>query len=236
MSAMLEVRGLDAGYNKHPVVRGLDMAVASGEVVAFLGPNGAGKTTTLLTLAGLVPGIAGEITVAGENVRSGQASAASKAGVVLVPDDRALFTTLTVTENLRLAGRKDSRTAVDEVFDLFPGLANRAKLAAGQLSGGEQQMLAIGRAMMQDPKVLLIDELSMGLAPIIVQSLLPIVRRIADETGAAVILVEQHVQKALTIADSVLVLVHGKVAMRATPAEVQADPGRLERVYLGEEA
>lgn len=231
---MLEVRALDAGYNKHAVVRGLEMSVAAGEVVAFLGPNGAGKTTTLLTIAGLVPAVSGDVAVAGETVKTGQASAASRAGVVLVPDDRALFTTLSVTDNLRLASRKESTTTVDAVFELFPALANRAKLAAGQLSGGEQQMLAIGRAMMQDPKVLLIDELSMGLAPIIVQSLLPIVRRIADETKAAVVLVEQHVQKALTVADSVVVLVHGEIALRAAPAEVLADPDRLEKVYLGE--
>lgn len=167
MSTVLSCTALDAGYVGRPCVRGFDLELQVGEVLALLGPNGAGKTTTLMTLAGLLPCLGGEVCIDGHPVKPGHARSAVKAGLVLVPDDRSLFTTLTVEENLRLSvrARRGWRTERDTVLETFPQLADRLKVPAGALSGGEQQMLAIGRALVQHPKVLLIDELSMGLAP-----------------------------------------------------------------------
>jgi branched-chain amino acid transport system ATP-binding protein len=226
----LECVGLSAGYQKLAVARDIDLTVGRNEILAVLGPNGAGKTTLLLTIAGLLPPIAGVIRVDGAAMRPGSARATNRAGVVLVPDSRALFTELTTTENLKLAARRPG--AVDEVFDLFPALQRRAKLRTGMLSGGEQQMLAVARALVQAPKVLLIDEMSMGLAPVIVESLMPIVRRVADETDAAVVLVEQHVHLALEIADQAVVVVHGEIRLSGAASEFRSDAGRLEAAYL----
>jgi branched-chain amino acid transport system ATP-binding protein len=237
MSAVLTCSGLDAGYVPgRPVLRNLDMSVEPGTVLALLGPNGAGKTTLLLTIAGLQPPLGGRIGIGGSPVRPGSPRAAVKAGLVLVPDDRSLFKGLTVTENLKLASRRGSATTIERIFDYFPDLKRRAKVAAGSLSGGEQQMLAIGRALMQDPKVLLLDELSMGLAPVIVESLLPVIRRVVDETSAACVMVEQHVMLALQIADTAMVLAHGDVALRGDAKELAADEARIERAYLGRPA
>jgi branched-chain amino acid transport system ATP-binding protein len=241
MSAVLTCSGLDAGYVPgRPVLRNIDISLDEGTVLALLGPNGAGKTTLLLTIAGLQPPLAGHIGLGGSPVRPGSPRAAVKAGLVLVPDDRSLFKGLTVAENLKLASRHgNSRrrgTTVEMIFDYFPDLKRRVKVAAGNLSGGEQQMLAIGRALMQDPKVLLVDELSMGLAPVIVESLLPVIRRVVDETGAACVMVEQHVMLALEIADTAMVLAHGDIALRGDAKELAADEARIERAYLGRAA
>jgi branched-chain amino acid transport system ATP-binding protein len=232
MSAVLEAKGLVCGYGKIVAVRGLDLVLSSGEVLAVLGPNGAGKSTLMTTLAGLLPRLDGQVLLDGTELPSGKPSKANLGGLVLVPDNRALFTSLTVRENVEVARVKGSNN-VDEVLDLFPALRTRLKVKAGSLSGGEQQMLAMARGMVQKPKVFVVDEMSMGLAPIIVESLLPIVRTIADETGAAVVLVEQHISLALEVADEAIVLVHGDVALRGSAAECRADPGRLEAAYLG---
>ena len=233
MSAVLTCSGLDAGYVPgRPVLRNVDISLEGGKVLALLGPNGAGKTTLLLTIAGLQPPLGGHIGLGGAPVRPGSPRAAVKAGLVLVPDDRSLFKGLTVAENLKLASRHGG-TTIEMIFDYFPDLKRRAKVAAGNLSGGEQQMLAIGRALMQDPKVLLVDELSMGLAPVIVESLLPVIRRVVDETGAACVMVEQHVMLALEIADTAMVLAHGDIALRGDAKELAADEARIERAYLG---
>ena len=237
MSAVLTCSGLDAGYVAgRPVLRNVDISLEKGTVLALLGPNGAGKTTLLLTIAGLQPPLAGHVGLGGAPVRPGSPRAAVKAGLVLVPDDRSLFKGLTVTENLRLASRRGGTTTVETIFDYFPDLKRRVKVAAGNLSGGEQQMLAIGRALMQDPKVLLVDELSMGLAPVIVEALLPVIRRVADDTGAACVIVEQHVMLALQIADSAIVLAHGDVALRGDARELAAEESRIQRAYLGRAA
>ncbi len=232
MSAVLTCSGLDAGYVPgRPVLRNIDISLDKGTVLALLGPNGAGKTTLLLTIAGLQPPLAGHVGLGGAPVRPGSPRAAVKAGLVLVPDDRSLFKGLTVAENLRLASRRG--TTMEMIFDYFPDLKRRVKLAAGNLSGGEQQMLAIGRALMQDPKVLLVDELSMGLAPVVVESLLPVIRRVVDETGAACVMVEQHVMLALEIADTAMALAHGDIALQGDAKELAADEARIERAYLG---
>jgi branched-chain amino acid transport system ATP-binding protein len=237
MSAVMTCSDLDAGYVRgRPVLRNLDLSLEAGTVLALLGPNGAGKTTLLLTIAGLQPPLGGHIGLGGAPVRPGSPRAAVKAGLVLVPDDRSLFKGLTVTENLKLASRRGSATTTQKIFDYFPDLKRRAKVAAGSLSGGEQQMLAIGRALMQDPKVLLVDELSMGLAPVIVESLLPVIRRVVDETGAACVMVEQHVMLALEVADTAMVLAHGDIALRGNAKELAADEARIERAYLGRSA
>ncbi|MGV9709042.1 ABC transporter ATP-binding protein [Gordonia sp. NPDC003424] len=233
----LDCRGLSTGYFKQrPCVREVDLAVAPGEITCLLGPNGAGKTTLLLSLAGLLPRFGGTVEVDGVSVGSGHPRDAVRAGMVLVPDDRALFRQLSTVQNLRLAVPQRARRAdaVDQVVDLFPALEKRLKVDAGRLSGGEQQMLAIGRAIVQRPKVLLIDELSMGLAPVIVDEILGVLRRLAADDGLAVVLVEQHVHLALGIADRATVLVHGSVVVDDTAASLRADPHRIERAYLTE--
>jgi branched-chain amino acid transport system ATP-binding protein len=149
------------------------------------------------------------------------------------PPDRALFTGLSVRQNVEIARRRGTSMTFDEVLDLFPDLARCAGRTAGSLSGGEQQMLTVARGLVQHPKVLLIDEMSMGLAPVVVERLLPVVRRIADETGAVVVLVEQHVRLALEIADEALVLVRGAAALRGKASDLAADPAALEAAYLG---
>jgi len=237
VSAVLSCSGLDAGYVAgRPVLRNVNISLDRGTVLALLGPNGAGKTTLLLTIAGLQPPLAGHIGLGGAPVRPGSPRAAVKAGLVLVPDDRSLFKGLTVIENLKLAGRRRGAITVEMIFDYFPDLKRRVKVAAGNLSGGEQQMLAIGRALMQDPKVLLVDELSMGLAPVVVESLLPVIRRVVDDTGAACVMVEQHIMLALEIADTAIVLAHGDIALQGDASELAADEARIERAYLGRPA
>jgi branched-chain amino acid transport system ATP-binding protein len=228
---LLELRGLAAGYGRVAVVHPIDLSADAGTVLAVLGPNGAGKTTLLETVAGLLPSHAGSVVVAGQTIKPGRPDAASRAGVVLVPDDRALFATLTVQENLRVAGGRGA--PLEEVVDLFPSLSARWRLTAGELSGGEQQMLAIARALVRRPRVLLVDEMSMGLAPVIVEGLLPIVRRAADDLRAVVVLVEQHVELAVEVADHALVLVHGDVVLRDSAENLREDRSRLESAYLG---
>jgi branched-chain amino acid transport system ATP-binding protein len=232
VNAVLTCSGVDAGYVPgRPVLRDVNITLEAGHVLALLGPNGAGKTTLMLTLAGLQAPLAGTIGLGGVAVRPGSPRAAVKAGLVLVPDDRSLFKGLTVTENLKLAARRGP-TTIDTIFEYFPELKRRVKVTAGNLSGGEQQMLAIGRALMQDPKVLLVDELSMGLAPVIVEKLLPVIRKVADDTGAACVLVEQHVMLALEIADTAMVLTHGDVALQGEAKALTADESLIERAYL----
>ena len=232
MTAALACRGLKAGYGKLSVVRDFNLEADAGSVVAVLGPNGAGKTTLMLTIAGLVPRLDGEVRVDGQLLPNGRPSRANRAGVVLVPDDRSLFTTLTVGENIAAASRKGS-PGREQILEIFPALGARWNVKAAALSGGEQQMLAVARAMVQQPRVLLIDEMSMGLAPVIVEGLLPVVRRLADATNAVVILVEQHVRLALECADVAMVLVHGEVVLSGPASDLAADPTLLESAYLG---
>ncbi|WP_168706685.1 ABC transporter ATP-binding protein [Gordonia paraffinivorans] len=234
--SVLKVDGLTTGYVKQrPCVRDIDLSVEPGEIRCLLGPNGAGKTTLLLALAGMLPRFAGEVEVGGVAVPGGNPRAAITAGMVLVPDDRALFRQLPTVQNLRLAVRQRSRrtAAVDEVIEYFPSLEKRLHVDAGRLSGGEQQMLAIGRAIVQRPKVLLIDELSMGLAPVIVDEILAVLRRLSRETEMSVVLVEQHVHLALGVADRASVLVHGSVVIDDSAEALRADPSRIEAAYLG---
>jgi branched-chain amino acid transport system ATP-binding protein len=232
MSTRLECIGLTGGRGTITAFRDVDLAVEASTMHAILGPNGAGKTTLLLTLAGLLPAQGGTIAVDGAPVRTGRPTEAGRAGIVLVPDNRELFKTLTVDENLRVPSRHD-RDAVQSMFELFPALEKRRNLRAGALSGGEQQMLAMARALIQRPKVLLVDELSMGLAPVIVERLFAAIRQIATEYESAVIFVEQYVDVALHVADFASVLNRGSVVLSGAAGELAAQSEQLEQAYLG---
>jgi branched-chain amino acid transport system ATP-binding protein len=232
-TSRLECRDLTGRRGATVVFRDLQLDVPPGTVLTLLGPNGAGKSTLLLTLAGLLAAHGGKVAVDGVSVSNGNPVAASRAGIVLVPDNRSLFTTLTVEENLEVARRRNG-TAPRDLLEVFPALEKRWRLPAGALSGGEQQMLAMARALVQQPKVLLIDEMSMGLAPLVVETLFDTVRRVAREHGAAVVLVEQHVKLALGVADEAAVLNRGTVVLRGPADELAGDTKRIERAYLGE--
>jgi branched-chain amino acid transport system ATP-binding protein len=232
MSAVMTCSGLDAGYVRgRPVLRNLDLSLEAGTVLALLGPNGAGKTTLLLTIAGLQPPLGGHIGLGGAPVRPGSPRAAVKAGLVLVPDDRSLFKGLTVTENLKLASRRGSATTTQKIFDYFPDLKRRAKVAAGSLSGGEQQMLAIGRALMAEPRLLLVDELSLGLMPKMVDLCLDALLQLKRE-GLTILLVEQNTARALDVADKVCVMSSGVQVYQGTATEAKA-AGSLFATFLG---
>jgi branched-chain amino acid transport system ATP-binding protein len=188
-------------------------------VVALLGPNGAGKTTTLETIAGLNHPISGTVELSGEKVGGTPAYQLAGRGLALVPEGRALFPGLTVREHLRLAGGQRRRASIreDELLEMLPELRKCLGRKAGLLSGGEQQMLAVGRALVTRPRLLLVDEMSLGLAPVIVERLIPILRRAADELGSSVLFVEQHVALALEVADRAYVLTHGGSGSRVPP-------------------
>ncbi len=229
---MLQCAGLDVGYGKLTVARDITISLDPKRILTILGPNGAGKTTLLMTLAGFLPPRAGTITLNGVPIRGSSPRRMNQAGMILIPDFRALFTELTPIQNLKLAAPRGAD--LDPVLGLFPALQRREKLRVGDLSGGEQQMLAIARALVQSPRLLLIDEMSMGLAPVAVESLMPVIRQVADEHGASVIMVEQHVQLALEVADEAMVMVHGSVVLSGPAERYRNDTSAVESAYMGE--
>lgn len=235
-TTLLEVTGLTAGYEDLPVLRDVGLEVRAGEVISLVGTNGAGKTTLLSAVMGLLPCWRGTVRFAGTDLTRRPAHAVPGSGLVLVPEGRHLFPYMTVQENLELGAfcpraRKTTRTTLEEVFALFPRLAERRAQYAGSMSGGEQQMCAIGRALMAKPRMLMLDEPSLGLAPIIVEQIFDLIRRLADD-GLTILLVEQNVHEALRLADRGYVLDQGVIALSG-PADELLARDDLRQTYLG---
>jgi branched-chain amino acid transport system ATP-binding protein len=235
---MLRISDLHVRYAPAEAVRGVDLAAEPGRVTLVLGANGAGKTSTLRAAAGLVPVHAGRVELDGQDVTGRAPHKVVRSGMVLVPEGRRVFAPLTVEENLVLGGytatRERSREVLDRVFELFPILRERRRGPAGLLSGGEQQMLAFGRALMSSPRVMMLDEPSMGLAPTMVEAVLGAVREIAD-SGIAVLLVEQNAEVGLEVADDVVAMARGEVVFRGAAAQARSNASVL-RAFLGEAA
>ena len=231
---VLELEALTAGYDAAAVVRNLDLYVGAGEVVALLGPNGAGKTTTLRAVSGLVRPLSGTIRLSGNDLAKSSPATRAKLGIAHVPEGRGVFFGMTVAEHFRL-GYRSERLDAKIAYEYFPQLANLQDRRAGLLSGGEQQMLALGRALARKPSVMLLDEMSLGLAPVIVERLLPVVSTYAKESGCAVLLVEQHIHIALAVADRGYVLSHGELIIHEQADKLRADHQLILSGYLGEQ-
>jgi branched-chain amino acid transport system ATP-binding protein len=223
---LLEARGLSCGYGRMPVVRDIDLPVVAGEVAALIGPNGAGKTTTLMTLAGELAPLGGEVRWMGEATTAPMHERCNQ-GLSYITEERSVIMKLTAHENLRLANVTDAQATT-----LFPELADHMDRPAGLLSGGQQQMLTVARALGRDPAVMLLDELSLGLGPMIVRRLLGAVQAAAKERGVGVLLVEQHVRQALEVADRVYVMRRGRIALSGTPGEISGQMSEIEAAYL----
>ncbi len=231
---VLAIEQLDSGSEGAAVLRGLDLTVGAGEVIALLGANGAGKTTTLRTISGIVHPMAGRVAREGRDQAQVSISGRARMGIAHVPESRGLFYGLTVAEHFRL-GHRGEQLDADAAYRYFPALAELQDRRCGLLSGGEQQMLAVGRALARRPRLLLLDELSLGLAPLIVEGLLPVVREYALETGCGVLLVEQHIQLALTVADHGFVLSHGEIVMHDRAEALRGNRDLLMASYFGEQ-
>jgi len=228
---MLEIKGIDTFYGLGHILHGLSLAVAEGEVVALLGRNGAGKTTTLRSVTGLTPPRSGEIRYKGRNIAGLPAHRISRMGVALVPETRGIFSYLTARENLAIAQRRGSRWQMDAVLERFPALRERLESKGRLLSGGEQEMLAIARALMTGPDLLLLDEPSQGLAPMVVNAVMDTIRELKKQR-VSMLLVEQNVEMALQLADRVYVIDHGTVEFEGPPGVLRADH-KVTATYLG---
>jgi branched-chain amino acid transport system ATP-binding protein len=228
---LLELRGVRASYGTIEVLHGVDLDLQPGEVMAVLGPNGAGKTTTLKVLAGLHPLGGGDIWLAGRRVDGARPDDMARVGVCLIPEGRGIFPSLTVRENLRMATFRGctQRHVEDVAYGRFPQLARRRGQVAGTLSGGEQQMLALARGLATDPAVLILDELSMGLAPMVVEQLYAQVAEMA-RTGISILVVEQFARVVLGVADRAAIMLHGRVSDVGAPGEIES---KLSTAYLG---
>ncbi len=237
MTQLLQVRGLQAGYGRAEVLSGLDLDLAQGQVVTVIGPNGAGKSTTLNALMGVLSS-RGQITFDGEDLTGCGLEDRVMRGMALVPEKRELFTTMSVADNLLLGGFRPMRLGqgewrdeLERVYQIFPRLKERREQMAGTLSGGERQMLAVGRALMSRPKLLMLDEPSLGLAPLIVKEIFRIVAQLR-EAGVSILLIEQNARAALEVADYGYVLETGEIALQGPAAELARDP-RVIETYLG---
>jgi branched-chain amino acid transport system ATP-binding protein len=228
---VLELRNVHAAYERIDVLFGVDLEVPEASVVALLGPNGAGKSTALRICAGLHPPTSGDVLVAGRRVNGARPEDLARRGLCLIPEGRGIFPNLTVRENLRMMTYTGTSLAEveDRSFTRFPRLKERITQTAGTLSGGEQQMLAMARGLATDPAVLLLDELSMGLAPIIVEELYDIVAQVAQQ-GVSILVVEQFASTVLGVADYAAIIVHGRIARAGRPAELRDE---LSKAYLG---
>jgi len=233
--ALLSISGLAAGYGATEILRGIDLAVDPGEIVAVLGSNGAGKSTLNRAISGVLRPTRGSIRFAGSAIEQEKPAKIVARGLIHVPEGRAIFPNLSVRENLDLGayrrGRPRRETNRDRVFAIFPRLAERTSQYAGSLSGGEQQMLAIGRGLMAEPVLLILDEPSLGLSPLLVDELFALLRRINTE-GIALLLVEQNVVQSLDVANRAYILENGAVVLEGKPDDVRNDPN-LKRAYLG---
>jgi branched-chain amino acid transport system ATP-binding protein len=235
---MLEVRDLRVSYGKIEAVKGISFTVQAGQVVTLIGGNGAGKTTTLRTLSGLLPAVSGDVVFEGQSIKGVPAHEIVKRGIAHSPEGRKIFPRMTIAENLELGAftRHDSDGVakdVQYVYELFPILGERRTQAAGTLSGGEQQMLAMGRAMMSKPRLLMLDEPSMGLSPIMMERIFSTIRRLKDE-GTTILLVEQNAQAALTLADHGYVIETGKIVLDDEGKKLLGNE-QVRKAYLGEE-
>jgi len=237
--SLLEIKGLEVRYGGIRAVKGIDLTVDEGELVCLIGANGAGKTSTLKAICGLLPAAGGTVTYSGKSITGAPSFRLVREGLVLVPEGRGIFGQLTAAENLAMGAfargdRAEVKRDLDRVLALFPRLAERSAQTAGTLSGGEQQMLALGRALMSKPRLLLLDEPSMGLAPLMVVKIFEVVRRIASE-GVTILLVEQNARLALEAASRGYVMESGAITLAGEAGELLADP-RVREAYLGEEA
>jgi len=233
---LLEVRGLEDRYGGVPAVRGIDLEVRKGEIVGLIGPNGAGKSTTLHAIMGAVPASAGEIRLAGTAVQGRSPERIVRSGVALVPEGRRIFAELTVEENLRLGlcgrrSREGEAEALESVYELFPVVEETRRRPAGLLSGGQQQQLAIGRALVADPDLLLLDEPSLGLAPSVVDAVFEALRAIG-ERGLTILLVEQRAQRTVGFADRTYVMANGELRLTLGPEDA-TDTARMVAAYFG---
>ena len=235
MTALLDIAGLKSGYGRVEVLRGVDLAVNAGEIVALLGSNGAGKSTLNNTVSGLVAATAGRVRFDGADLTNVHSREVVLAGLIQVPEGRRVFPNLSVLENLTLGafarGRERRGVNLERVFGIFPRLAERRTQAAGTMSGGEQQMLAIGRGLMAEPKLLILDEPSLGLSPLLVEELFSLIGQLHRD-GLSVLLVEQNVAQSLALAQRAYVLENGSVRFHGTPAELLAS-AELKQAYLG---
>jgi branched-chain amino acid transport system ATP-binding protein len=236
VTALLEVEALEAGYGQVQVLRGLDFTVSEGEVVVILGANGAGKTTTIRVVCGMIAATAGRVAFDGQDVTGQPADRLVRKGVAHVPQGRGTFVDLTVEENLELGAysRSDGEVQadIDAWYDTFPRLRERRQQAAGSMSGGEQQMLAIARAAMSRPRLLLLDEPSLGLAPLVTQELFRQMERLNQEHGTALLIVEQNANLALAVAERAYVLEAGAIAASGSAEAIQSDES-VRKAYLG---
>ncbi len=235
MNALLDIRGLHAGYGSAEVLRGVDLQVGAGEIVALLGSNGAGKSTLNNTVCGLLPARAGQVFFDGQDLTNAHYRRIVQAGLIQVPEGRRVFPNLSVRENLALGSFTRARghraANLERVFGIFPRLRERQAQLAGTMSGGEQQMLAIGRGLMAEPRLLILDEPSLGLSPLLVEELFALIRRLHGE-GLSVLLVEQNVAQSLEIADRAYVMENGSLRFSGLPAELLASD-QLRQAYLG---
>ena len=232
---MLEIAELRAGYGGTEVLRGLSLSVGKGEVVAVLGSNGVGKTTLNKVLSGVQPARSGSVRFDGREILGATAREIVASGLIHVPEGRKIFPNLTILENLELGGycrpKRVRAGNIEKVFSIFPRLKERTRQYAGTLSGGEQQMLAIGRGLMSEPKLLILDEPSLGLSPLLVEEMFSLIRRLSDD-GLPIMLVEQNVMQSLDLASRAYILENGSVALSGDAAELRDNP-ELKRAYLG---